>query len=133
MVCQVVSFFCFFRVGFVSVHFFLFTLIVFYIFQYTIHYWFVLIHYVFVLLLSLYVYSHFSWQSLLTFVLCILYIKLQTCYDTCLEMIGAAVYQWCEFKSRRGKTNIWQLKDLILTLFGLIFRRIYIYIYLYTS
>ena len=28
-----------------------------------------------------------------------------------------------------GRTKIWQLKNLILTLFGLIFRRIYIYIY----
>jgi hypothetical protein len=27
-----------------------------------------------------------------------------------------------------GRTKIWQLKNLILTLFGLIFRRIYIYI-----
>jgi len=26
-----------------------------------------------------------------------------------------------------GRTKIWQLKNLILTLFGLIFRRIYIY------
>jgi hypothetical protein len=28
-----------------------------------------------------------------------------------------------------GRTKIWQLKNQILTLFGLIFRRIYIYIY----
>ena len=46
-----------------------------------------------------------------------------------IYIYGAAVYQWCEFKSRRGRTKIYQLKDLILTLFGLIFRRIYIYIY----
>ena len=30
-----------------------------------------------------------------------------------------------------GRTKIGQLKNLILTLFGLIFRRIYIYIYIY--
>ena len=30
-----------------------------------------------------------------------------------------------------GRIKIWQLKNLILTLFGLIFRRIYIYIYTY--
>jgi len=29
-----------------------------------------------------------------------------------------------------GRTQIWQLKNLILTLFGLIFRRIQIYIHL---
>jgi hypothetical protein len=37
----------------------------------------------------------------------------------------AAVYQWCELKSRRGKNKIWQLKNLIIALFGLIFKRIY--------
>jgi hypothetical protein len=38
----------------------------------------------------------------------------------------AAVYQLCEFKSRRGKNkNLTAKKNLILTLFGLIFRRIY--------
>jgi hypothetical protein len=39
------------------------------------------------------------------------------------------VYQWCDFKSRRGKNKNLSFKDLILTLFGLIFRRIYIYLY----
>ena len=33
--------------------------------------------------------------------------------------------------SVEGRTKICQLKDLILTLFGLIFRRIYIYIYIF--
>jgi hypothetical protein len=32
-----------------------------------------------------------------------------------------------------GRTKHWQLKNLILTLFGLIFRRIYIYIYIYMA
>jgi hypothetical protein len=32
-----------------------------------------------------------------------------------------------------GRTKIWQLKNLILTLFGLIFRRIYIYIYIHAT
>jgi hypothetical protein len=31
----------------------------------------------------------------------------------------------------KGRTKIWQLKDPILTLFGLIFRCIYIYIYIH--
>ena len=36
------------------------------------------------------------------------------------------MYQWCEFKSCRGKNkNLTAQKNLILTLFGLIFRRIY--------
>jgi hypothetical protein len=54
-----------------------------------------------------------------------------------INQIGAAVYQWCEFKSHRGKNKIWQLKNLVLTLFGLIFRRIYtlyiVFIYYWTS
>jgi hypothetical protein len=36
---------------------------------------------------------------------------------------------WVQIRSRE-KTNICQLKDLILSLFGLIFRHIYIYIYI---
>jgi hypothetical protein len=36
---------------------------------------------------------------------------------------------WVQIPSREEQ-NIWQLKNLILTLFGLIFRRIYIYILL---
>jgi hypothetical protein len=34
---------------------------------------------------------------------------------------------------KHSLTHIWQLKDLILTLFGLIFRRIYIYIYIHVN
>jgi hypothetical protein len=41
------------------------------------------------------------------------------------------MYQWCELKSRRGKNKIWQLKNLIRTLFGLILRRIYIIFSIY--
>ena len=37
----------------------------------------------------------------------------------------------CELKSRRRKNKIWQLKNLILTLFGLIFGRIYIIFSIY--
>ena len=43
--------------------------------------------------------------------------------DWCLQCINGVSSNPVE-----GKTNICQLKDLILTLFGLIFRRIYIYI-----
>ena len=32
------------------------------------------------------------------------------------SLIGAAVYKWCEFKSRLRKTKICQLKNLIPTL-----------------
>ena len=39
------------------------------------------------------------------------------------KVIGAAVYQWCEFKSCRGKNKICQLKDLPgISNTGLIFR-----------
>ena len=52
-------------------------------------------------------------------------------WSRALDVNGAAVYQWCEFKSCRGKNNY--LTALILTLFGLIFRHIYIYVDLFLS
>ena len=39
--------------------------------------------------------------------------------------------QWCELKSRRGKNKHMSALILILTLFGLIFRRILIFLYVY--
>ena len=44
---------------------------------------------------------------------------------------GAAVYQWCGFKSRRGKNKYLTALKFNINTVCLIFRRIYIYIYIY--
>ena len=46
---------------------------------------------------------------------------------------GAAVYQWCEFKFRGGRTKICQLKNLILTLLGKSCKCTCIYMYIVSA
>ena len=68
-----------------------------------------------------------------------------TALTTILPILFQYCYKYCHSDSRlvlqcikgvssnpvEGRTKICQLKDLILSLFGLIVRRIYIYIYIY--